>query len=372
MITPPPVQVPKKRTWWIVGAVILAVVASVCFMPAMIIWGMFRTPAIAEGDYLQEVQEVPATLKELGFTGSVIATRGNTLTLYTADGETPFYSAPKGWRIFNLAGPNRARKLVVFEINQTTNGYRFNVIDFGSGETRIAHQGSGNVIWDSLVGEMQMHPVADKVLYFTGTGNRQYPGAYMNIGKLVELDLGTKVKRDLASDVVENEFTYSPDGTVLYYAGSTKEDDPQIFAKIIATGDAAQLRAGWECSLSYDGTSLIVYGRNGTLLGSLDLKTKEWVDLESEEFYFWPIKRLTESLYLGQSLPLTKEAAEYFPPTGSISGAQLKTRLGVFEPFTRRAAILRNDLSRHDPLISTPIRLSADKFETLATDESTE
>lgn len=225
----------------------------------MIFRGIFTPPAITEEDYLQDVQETPATLAELDFRGSVIATRRNTLTLYTADEESNFYTSP--WRIMDLAGPNKKGNLVVFEINQRTDEYRFVLVDFNAGTTKVAHEGKGNVIWDSVVGEMAMHPVEDKVVYFAGSGNRQYPGAYMKIGKLIELDLTTQTKKDVAKDVVESDFTFSAGGDSLFFTQSTAGTEPQITQKILKSGALKSLGDGWRCSLSFDFASLIIFDR---------------------------------------------------------------------------------------------------------------
>ena len=359
MITPPPVVAPKRRFPWVI-LVCLVVGGSVCFMPVMMIWGMFRTPT--EDDYLHNVQESPATLKDLGFTGSVIATRRDELTLYTAGEETPFYTAPQGWRIYKLAGPNRAGHLVVFEINQSTDHYRFNLVDFSSGTIETRHESTGRVISDSVVGEMSMHPLEDKVAYFVETGNRQYPTAYMNTGKLIELDLVKQTKTELAKDVVESDFTYSADGKNLYFVRSTEDPEPQITGRSLETGALTPLGDGWDCSLTMDSTNLIVYGREHSPKGHLEIKTGKWSQPETADYYFWPIATLSKTLILAESLPLTRETAHFFPPTGSISGAHLMMRLGVFEPTTHRAAILRTDLDRYEPIACTGLKLNAKAF----------
>lgn len=94
----------------------------------------------------------------------------------------------------------------------------------------------------------------------------------------------------------------------------------------------------------------------------MNIKSGEAKPLEGTGYYFWPRATLSESLVLGESLPLTRETARYFPPTGSISGAHLMMRLGVFEPKSKRAAILRTDLDRYEPVISTDQKLTAKAF----------
>ncbi len=359
MITPPPIITAKRRSPWIIPSLILAAGLSIGYV---FFRGIFTAPAITEDDHLQKVKETPVTLRELGFMGSVIANRRNTLTLYTADEESTFYSTP--WRIMNLAGPNKLGHLIVFEINQATDEYRFILVDFNSGTTKVADKGVGDVIWNHVVGEMAMHPNEDKVVYFSGTGNRQYPGAYMETGKLIELDLTTQSKSELANEVVENKFTFSATGSSIFYTRSTADAEPQIAQKILKTGVVKSLGTGWSCSLSFDSNSLVVFDQENAPARSLNLKSGVWKSLERNAYYFWPLATLSDSLVLAESLPLTKETARYFPPTGSISGAHLMMRLGVFEPKKQRAAILRTDLDRYEPVASSGQTLTAKAFKT--------
>lgn len=363
MIIPPPIITPKKKRNWslIFVGVVVAVFALFYVMMFASIW---ITPSIGEDDYLHDVEESPATLTELGFKGSVIATRRNTLTLYTAKEETEFYTTP--WRLYDLAGPNENGHLVVFEIDQMKDTYRFKLLDFNTGTERIAHEGRGDVIWDGAIGEMVMHPTEDKVIYFTETGHRQYPGAYTNVGKLIELDLITEKKTELAADVVQNEFAISPDGKSIFYSRSTSDSQPQITQREIGTTNLKTLGEGWRCSLSYDSNSLIIYNTDYIPSHSIDLETRNSEALEKPDYYFWPISRMSDSFILARSLPLTKETAKYFPPTGSISGAHLMIRLGVFDPKGKRAAILRTDLDRYEPIAHTGQMLSANKFKAVA------
>lgn len=338
----------------------LGICTAVCFTPFMIVLGTFRTPAITEEDYLQGVVETPATLTELGFKGSVVAARGNTLFLYTAEEEVSFYSS--SWRIMDLAGPNKTGTLIVFEIDQSTDEYRFVLINFPSGTTKVVHDGVGDVIWKSVVGEMAMHPTENKVAYFSGNRSRQYPNAYTKLGKLIELDLDTGSKREIVDDVIESQITYSADGDSLFFNQSTVDSEPQLAQKIIKTGDVKLLGPAWGCKLSSDSTSLIVYNRNALPVRQLNLASGKWQSFERSGIYFRPLTNLSESLFLGESLPLTRETARYFPPTGSISGPHLMMRLGVFEPSTQRAAILRIDLDRWEPIASSGQMLSARAF----------
>jgi hypothetical protein len=359
MITPPPIIAPRRKWLWMRGLVFPAVCVAVMFLGLMYCGGFLTPAVITEDDYLHDVKETPATLAELGFRGSVIATRRNTLTLYTADEQTTFYTSP--WRIYGLAGPNKQGHLVVFEINQGTDEYRFLLADFNAGTTRVAHKGFGKVISDTVVGEMVMHPIEDKVVYFNGTGHRQYPGAYMEVGKMVELDLTTEAKTEIATDVVENEFAISADGDSVFFSRSTADAEPQIAQKILSTGDLKPLGPGWDCSLSFDSTSLIVFDR-GSPVRSIDLKSGKSKPLEDPDYYFWPIATVSSSLVLAQSLPLNRETARRFPPTGSISGPHLMMRLGVFEPKKQRAAILRTDLDRYEPVAFSAQKLTAKAF----------
>ena len=362
MITPPPIIRRKKTSPLAIVAMCLLGCVALWYVvgPLFLLFSIFRTPTITEDDYLHGVKETPATLEQLGFKGSVIATRDNTLTLYTAEEETEFYSSD--WRIYDLAGPNKQGHLVIFEINRRTDDYRFIVLDFKTGTLKTAHQGSGDVIWDSVVGEMAMHPLEDKVAYFSETGNRQYPGAYMSVGKLVELDLATQSKTTIATNVIENEFTYSANGDSIFFSRSTDDSQPQITEKVLKSGELKRFGDGWSCELSHDASSLLIFDRDRALVRSLDLKSGKVADLATPDYYFWPIAYVSDSLILASSLPLTKETAEYFPPTGSISGAHLKMRLGVFEPTAKRAAILKTDLDRYDPTVTSTQRLSAKAF----------
>ena len=321
---------------------------------------LYSTPVITEADYLHDVDEIPATLSELGFKGSVIATRRDTLTLYTAKEEATFYTSP--WRIKDLAGPNKKGHLVVFEINQTTNEYRFVLLDFNAGTARVVHEGVGDVIWKSVVGEMAMHPAEDKLVYFTGTGNRQYPGAYMRIGKLVKLDLSTRSQSEIATDVVESKLSFSGDGASLFFCRSTEDAEPQITQLLDRTKVQKSWGRGWSCSLSFDSASMIVYGRDNTPDRAINLKSGESEPAQRAQYYFIPLASLSKSLMLAGSLPLSRETARYFPPTGSISGPHRMMRLGVFEPKSKRAAILRSDLNRYEPVAYSDRMLTAKAF----------
>ncbi len=353
-------HLPKKPRKWLTWIAITLAIGGGCLFiygPVSLLLSIFTPPPITDHDHLGGLEETSVTLSDLRFEGSVISSRDNSLTLYTAKEETTFYKS--NWRIYALAGPNSLGHLVVFEIEQTANQYRFVLIDFNKGTAKQVHSGAGDVIWDDVVGEMRIHPKQDSIFFFRGHGSRQYPGAYVNTGSLMKLDLSTGTESEITRDVKEGDFAISADGERLFFARTSNLPEPEITELSLATGLSKSLGSGWYCNLSFDSNSVEIRDGSRKPVRVYDIKSGESKPSQGQDLYFYPHYRISQTLYVGESLPLNRDSVKYFPATGSISGPHMMMRLGVFEPTAKRAAILRADLDRYDSIAYAPQQYTA-------------
>lgn len=339
MVTPPPIIPPKSANRFPIsvliagGLIFAAVVSAVLFWP----------PTVTEQDYLHGITENPVTLREIGFTGSIIAERDETLTLYTSDEQTPFYTSPT--RILEIAGPNANGNLIIYEINQINYKYRIVLFDFNTGKARVISEGTSNPFTCFISRNIIFHPKQNRLFLFYPTGTRQYKNGYLSTGELVELNVNTQERKVLAKDVLDQPFSLSATHDKLFFSHSTSAPEPQITQLSLKTGQLTPFGPGWHTSITLDENSVLVYDRDRQPIRTINVSTGKEEVYSGPKLYFIPFSRLTESLFFGQSLALNRESVRLVPTSESVSGPRRLDRLGIFEPATGRASILRTDYS---------------------------
>jgi hypothetical protein len=266
--------------------------------------------------------------------------------------------------IFALAGPDRAGRVVYVEnfmaMPPAKGRHTMNSVRLDGTGRQVLFDRKGDALWDHAISEHVALSPQGVAAFGAHPVKAQMPGALLHTVRLETWDLGKNSGREWGITVLDQGFSWFPDGGTLAYVQLTPRAEaaalplspdqfgaefarwpsiPTVCLLDLATGRSRSLHPGWQPVVSADGASVVVSDYQGRLR-KVELKSGASTPLALPGFWGVVTALPEPDLALYWALPTAGRKQEWTESNSPLVGPKQKVTIKVAVPGTHRFATL--------------------------------